>query len=139
MNAKVPTVLYVEDDAHDRVLLQSACNEAKLSLNVMPVRDGEEAIAYLQGEGIYSNRERFPFPDMVLLDLKLPRKSGFEVLELIQEHWATAELPVVVLSGSCQQCDTQRAFKSGATSYFEKPASLDQLVELARKIFSKWA
>ncbi len=138
VNCKSPIVLHVEDDANDRLLLQIALRQAGLLWDLKAVKDGEEAIAYLQGLGPYSNRRLYAFPALVLLDLKLPRKSGFEVLEFIHEQWESKVLRVVVLSGSAQESDTRLAWERGAIHYFTKPPTLAELVHLTKEIHSQW-
>jgi len=117
MKANIPTMLYVEDDENDRMLLEIAQQSAKVLMNLVMAEDGEQAVAYLKGEGMYSDRGRSPAPSLVLLDLKLPRKCGFEVLEWIRAQEALKRLPVVVLSSSSQECDQSRALRNGANSY----------------------
>ena len=138
MKMNIPTMLYVEDDENDRMLLKIAQQSAKVLMNLVMAEDGEQAVAYLKGEGMYSDRGRSPAPSLVLLDLKLPRKCGFEVLEWIRGQEAFKQLPVVVLSSSSQECDQSRALRNGANSYFVKPISLPPLVEIVKRIYSEW-
>jgi CheY-like chemotaxis protein len=138
MNTTIPTMLQVEDDENDRVLLKIAQQTARLLMNVVAVEDGEQAIAYLKGEGTYSNRLRSPLPSLVLLDLKLPRKGGFEVLEWIRGEESLKELPVIVMSSSAQECDRMRALRTGANAYLVKPISLTSLVEMVERIYFDW-
>jgi CheY-like chemotaxis protein len=138
MKAPVPTMLQVEDDENDRLLLKIAQETAKLLMNLITVEDGEQAIAYLKGEGAYSNRTRSPLPSLVLLDLKLPRKGGFEVLEWIRGQQSLKDLPVIVMSSSAQECDRLRALRSGANAYLVKPILLASLVEMIERIYFQW-
>lgn len=131
-------ILYVEDDANDRLLLELACNQAGVRLNLKVARDGEEAIAYLMGIGPFSNRTNYPPPALILLDLKLPRKSGFEVLEWIRERNDWKDVPIIILSSSNQDQDVKRAFEHGAIYYFVKPLSLPPLVQMVKEIQAKW-
>lgn len=138
MKTNIPTMLYVEDDENDRVLLKIAYQSAKVLMNLVTAEDGEQAVAYLKGEGMYSDQQRSPAPSLVLLDLKLPRKCGFEVLEWIRGQETLKQLPVVVLSSSAQESDQSRALRTGANSYFVKPISLPPLVEIVKQIYFEW-
>src|SRR5579862_9390544 len=103
------TILLVEDNEDDIILIERAFAKARLINPLQVVRDGEEAIAYLSGEGVYNDRDRYPFPLMLLLDLHLPRKNGFEVLDWLRHRPEAAELTVVVLTSSTDQHDFARA------------------------------
>jgi len=138
MNAQLPTVLHVEDDDNDRLLVKIACRNTKLPIRLTGVPDGEQAIAYLKGDAAYGDRDRYPFPSLILLDLKLPRKSGFEVLEWIRRQDQLRHLPVVIFSSSGLESDEKRAFKNGANSYSVKPIALDPLVEMVKQIHRRW-
>jgi CheY-like chemotaxis protein len=139
MSAKLSyPVLYVEDDDNDRVLMEMACSTAGVPFALQVAHDGAEAISYLSGDGHYADRARFPFPELVLLDLKLPRKSGFEVLEWVRDQSELKEMPIVVLSSSNRDTDVKQAFDHGAIYYFVKPLSLQRLVEMVKEIRVKW-
>ena len=97
-----------------------------------------EAVAYLGGEGDYADREEYPFPDLVLLDLKMPRLDGFEVLQWIRTNPVTKTLPVVVLAGSSFRADVRRALELGANSYAVKPAKFEELQVLIDQIADVW-
>ena len=131
-------ILHIEDDSNDVLLFQHACRKAGLDCNVQVVNDGDEAIAYLQGQDRFANRELFPLPDLVLLDLKMPRLNGFEVLAWVRRAEKCRSLPVVVLSSSNHEADVKRAYSMGANSYLVKPVSFDALVEVARVIHQYW-
>jgi CheY-like chemotaxis protein len=135
---KIPTMLHVEDDENDRVLLKFAHERAHVPINIVAVEDGEEAISYLRGEGAYSDFESCPPPALVLLDLKMPLRDGFEVLEWIRKQEKFRELPVIIMSSSGQDCDLQHAFRSGATSYIIKPISFESLIGTVRQIYASW-
>jgi len=100
--------------------------------------DGEQAIAYLSGSEAYADREEHPFPDLVLLDLKMPRLDGFEVLRWIRTNPPTKSLPVVVLAGSSFRADIRRALELGANSYAAKPAKFEELQVLIDQIADVW-
>src|SRR6266581_3559317 len=115
-------VLMVDDSADDCLLLKMALSKAQRLRFIGSVSDGEEIVAYLSGEGKYSDRERYPLPDMLLLDLMMPRKNGFEVLEWLRGQ-PFDDMTIVVLSGSEQPEDRKRALALGADYYQTKEAS----------------
>jgi CheY-like chemotaxis protein len=131
-------VLYVEDDPNDVLLVQQACRNAKVSFEIEVVKDGEAAIEYLSGADIYSDRQRHPLPEMIMLDLKMPRQSGFEVLQWIRGQPCLKHLPVVVFSSSKHEGDMKRAYDSGANSYMVKPVGFDSLVKMVKTINLYW-
>ena len=132
------TILIVEDDPNDIILIQRAFERADINNPVQVVENGEDAIAYLAGEGSYSDREQFPLPLLILLDLKLPRKSGHEVLESAQQQPDLKRIPIVVLSSSQQTSDIERAYDLGANSYLIKPVAFDNLLEMIKTIYLYW-
>ena len=132
------TILLVEDDPNDVLLIQRASRKARLAYPIQIVEDGEEAVAYLAGRGEYADRERFPLPALVLLDLKLPRKSGHEVLSWLREQPGLKRLPVVVLTSSQEPSDVNRAYDLGANSYLVKPVAFDALLEMVRMVGLYW-
>lgn len=132
------SVLLVEDDPADVFLIRRAFQKAQVSFLLHVAKDGEEAIAYLSGTGQYSDRERFPLPVFVLLDLKLPRRSGFEVLEWLRGQPALKRLPVVVLTSSRELRDINKAYDVGANSYLVKVADPTSMSDLTRLIDRYW-
>ncbi|HHY86457.1 MAG TPA: response regulator [Verrucomicrobia bacterium] len=132
------TVLHVDDDPNDTALLQAASRKAGVNFALQNVEDGEQAMAYLNGSGGYSDRQQYPPPALVLLDLKMPRATGFDILRWIRHHPEWDDLPVVVLSGSELQEDIRKAYADGANSYLIKPLGFEALVDLARSINSVW-
>src|ERR1044071_1377956 len=103
------TVLHIDDDPNDTTLLQAATRKAGLSLALQNVEDFEKAIDYLSGKGQYADRSVHPLPRLILLDLKMPRATGFEVLRWIRSNPSLGNIPVIVLSGSELQEDVRRA------------------------------
>src|SRR5947207_936056 len=93
-------VLHIDDDPNDTLLLEAAARKAGAQFRLQNVHDGEAAIAYLSGAGIYADRGLYPLPSLILLDLKMPRATGFEVLQWIRAHSELGQMPVVILSGS---------------------------------------
>jgi CheY-like chemotaxis protein len=132
------TVLHVDDDPNDTELLRSALRKANLPLSLYNVEDGEQAIEYLTGAGVYADRKRYPWPALILLDLKMPRVTGFEVLNWIRAHRALAQVPVIVLSGSALEDDIRQAYEVGATSYMVKPLGFQALVKLVKDLKTSW-
>jgi CheY-like chemotaxis protein len=103
------------------------------------VADGTQVIEYLDGEGVYGDRKAYPFPDLVVLDLKMPLLDGLEVLTWIRTESAWPRLPVVLLSGSGLEKDVEEAYRLGANSYFQKPHSVADLKAVLRLISEYWA
>jgi len=131
--ARVAKILMVDDSDDDRALFRVAVKKAGPAMQILePISDGEQAIAYLAGRNQYSDRGLFPYPELLLLDLKMPGKSGFDVLRWLNEQ-STRPL-TVVLSGSDQQRDIDRAFELGADYYHVKPSELSEWVTTVRTI-----
>ena len=131
-------ILVVEDREDDILLLRNALRKANLANPVHFVRDGEEAVAYLRGEGKYANRAEHPLPDLMLLDLKLPRMDGFEVLQWVRQQEGIRGLPIVVLTSSEAMQDVNRAYALGANSFFVKEIDFDNLVSLNQLLHRYW-
>jgi len=132
------TVLLAEDDPDDILLTQIALERARLLNPLQVVRDGEEAIAYLKGEGDFADRTRFPFPVLLLLDLKMPKVDGFQVLTWLKSQPAASQLPVAIMTSSDQDPDISRANELGADSYLIKPPNAIALLELVQRIHGYW-
>jgi CheY-like chemotaxis protein len=132
------TILLAEDDEDAVLLLKMACARSRLINPMQVVGDGEKAIAYLGGQGIYGDRIRFPLPCLLLLDLKMPNKSGFDVLSWLRAYPAVHLLPVVVLTSSADPSDIDRAYDLGANSYAVKPAAFDNFIDLLNRLESWW-
>ena len=138
MPANGSTILHVEDDPNDVLLIERAFRKAEIGAQVQVVNDGEQAMQYLSGSSAFAQREKFPLPSLVLLDLKLPRKSGIEVLEWIRGQPGLRRIPVVMLTASKQAVDVNRAYDLGANAYLVKPVNFDALVELLRTLDKFW-
>lgn len=132
------TILLVEDDPNDVLLTQRAFRRANLVNPLQVVQDGEAAVLYLGGQGFYANRDRYPLPIIMLLDLKLPRLSGLEVLEWLQQQPELKRLPVVMLTSSRENADLNRAYDLGANSYLFKPVAFDDLLEMVKALNQYW-
>ena len=136
MTIEDPIVLLVDDSENDALLMRTVFERAGFVQPLRFARDGDEAIAYLRGDGAYGNRRQFPLPTVVLLDLNMPRKNGFEVLEWIREQPAFRRLRVYIMSASGRADDIQRVYDLGANSYLIKPGTLDGLMHLAKTLIS---
>jgi CheY-like chemotaxis protein len=130
------SILLVEDNEDDAFLMERALQEASITNPMHLVQDGQEAINYLSGAGKYADRDLYPIPAIVFLDLKLPYKSGHEVLAWIRERKELESLVVVVLTSSAEPSDIRRCYELGANSYLVKPPTPDQLVDMAKSF--KW-
>lgn len=129
-----PIVLLVDDSDVDALLMKTVFERTGFVQPLRFARNGEEAIAYLRGDGLYHDRKRFPFPTVVLLDLNMPRKNGFEVLDWVRHQPALKRLHIYVLSASSRTEDIQRAYDLGANSYLVKPTNLDGLMIMAKSL-----
>jgi CheY-like chemotaxis protein len=130
--------LVADDDKNDRQLMRMAIERARVPLETREVHDGEEAIDYLRGEGRYADRIEYPFPSLLIVDLKMPRMDGLGVLRWLQEHPECSALPVVMLSGSGLEKDVVEAHRRGVKAYFVKPSEFGQLKELVKIIAEHW-
>src|SRR3954447_783656 len=120
-------ILVAEDDPNDLELLKHVASDNGVQVDFQPVHDGEQVINYLRGEGEFRDRARHPIPDILVLDLKMPRVNGFEVLEWLRQQPGVARIPVVVLSGSGLETDIEEAYRLGANTYFTKPGQIAEL------------
>jgi len=133
MNGRL-TILHVEDEADDRMITKAAFARVAPEIVIVPACDGDEAVRYLAGESPYAERTAYPLPHLILLDLKLPRQSGFEVLEWTRSRAEFDRIPVVILTSSQHEVDLTRAYALGASSYLVKSPDVKQLREVARGI-----
>ena len=136
--AKDDVVVPVEDDENDVLLLKRAFKKLQFEYPMYRVRDGEEGIAYLSGQGQFANRDEFPYPSVILMDLKMPKKSGFEVLKWLKDHTVCKVTPVINFSSSAQEDDVRRAYELGAGGYFLKPHDFTELLELLTLFRQYW-
>jgi CheY-like chemotaxis protein len=131
-------VLVAEDNPDDALLLRRALERAGISARIKIVADGEEMLLYLEGRGAYANRSRSPLPSLIILDLKMPRKSGLEVLQWMSTNPHLAVVPTIVLSASNLERDIRAAYDFGANTYFVKPSTFDELVDTMKMLESYW-
>ncbi len=132
------SVLVVEDNADDVLFIRRALKKTGIDVPVTVVGDGDTALDYLLGRGGYADRDEHPLPTLVLLDLKLPRRGGLEVLEALRPEAVRSQLIVVVLSGSNDSNDIRRAYAAGANSYLVKPILPASLNELVHRLSLYW-
>jgi CheY-like chemotaxis protein len=128
-------VLLAEDLDADAFLMRRAFSKAKIPTALHVVRDGEEVLAYLKGVGQYAE---LPLPGLLILDLKMPRMNGFEVLKWVRAHPTLKALPVMVLSASMEPQDVKLAYELGANGFVVKPTAFDRLVEIAAMLHAFW-
>jgi len=131
-------ILLVEDDLNDVLLIKRAFNRANLLSPLHVVNDGDSAVDYLAGSDPYGDRSLHPLPALILLDLKLPRRSGLEVLEWLKQQPELRRLPVVVLTSSQENKDIDRAYDLNANSYLVKPVAPDALLEMVKMLDLYW-
>jgi CheY-like chemotaxis protein len=134
---KIP-ILHVEDEENDLFILQQAFKRAGIANPIQVAVDGQAAVYYLSGVGPYADRQKHPLPNLVLLDLKVPKLDGFEVLAWIRQQPALRGLVVIALSGSVLPQDIDRAYQLGVNSYIAKPGDLGQVMEVAVHLQGWW-
>lgn len=134
-----PVVLLVEDDSFDFQLIQAALGRTPGEINLIRVEDGDKAVDYLTGTAPYDDRKKYPIPITMILDIKLPRRSGLEVLQWLRSQTTPiCRLPAVMLTSSNHQVDINRAFERGANAYLMKPESVKELATLLGEFKTFW-
>ena len=136
MNTYAP-ILLAEDDEGDIFLIRRALRSAGLANPLQIVRNGREAIQYLDGQGVYADRTRYPWPSLLLLDLRMPLADGFEVLAWLQRRRRPKDLEVAILSASPDEADALRATELGADAFYVKPRAYKDLVEVVRGLHQR--
>jgi CheY-like chemotaxis protein len=132
-------ILLADDSEDDEILFRRVLRLSGLANPVILVRDGDEAIAYLAGEGRYGDREKHPLPKVLMLDLKMPNKSGFDVLEWLKGRPELEDLLVVVLTSSERDEDIQRSYTMGADTVLTKPCRVEDMKNLASGFSEYWS
>ena len=132
------TVLLVEDDLNDIFLVKRAFKKAQIQNPLQVVTDGQEAISYLRGEGRYADRVAYPLPKLVVMDIKMPRRTGFEVLEWAKHNGTLPRIPIVIVSSSDNPADINRAYELGANAYMVKPVDYRAVEKLFESITHYW-
>lgn len=139
MNGPTPaSILVAEDDAQHALLIRAALKAAGLVNPILVFDEGEQALAYLEGEGFYADRGLYPFPVLGLFDLHLPDMSGLDVLRRMRETSGLSHVPAVVLTASDDPGDIDHSFAAGANSYLIKPVGFEALLEVVRNLGLHW-
>lgn len=131
-------ILMADDSQEDRFFVQRALEKSGVGKFFFGVSDGQEAIDYLCRAAPYESRERFPFPNVMLLDLKMPRVNGFDVLKWLQVHPHCKVIPTIIYSSSGEESDVHLAYVLGANAYMVKPISSEELVEQMQTLYKYW-
>ena len=134
----IGTILLAEDDDTDSFLFETALRKAGVRNSIARVANGEEALEYLTGTGRYADRDQYPFPCLLVTDLKMPRLSGLDLLERAAALLKSAQLPAIVLSASVSETDRSRSFELGAHRYYVKPPALRELIAIATELKETW-
>lgn len=137
-NLKPKIILLVEDNPDDEALTLRALRSSNILNEVVVARDGREALDYLFGEGAYAGRDLSIMPELILLDLKLPKIDGLDALRLIRSNERIRFIPVVILTSSREEKDVVSSYSLGANSYIRKPVDFVQFVEAARQLGLYW-
>jgi CheY-like chemotaxis protein len=135
---RLAQILLVEDNHMDVMLTLDAFKAAKLKNKINVARNGLEALDYLFGRDKYADRQQFPMPNLILLDLKMPCIDGFEVLRQIKGTHKLRRIPVVILTSSKEEGDRTQSYDIGANSYLMKPISFEGFIEVVKKIDDYW-
>lgn len=132
------TILVVDDDENDQLMIRRTFQKISNVATIQSARNGEEAIAYMMGEGKFSDREQYKYPSFIMTDLKMPRADGFAVLEFLKGNPMWRIIPAVVLSASKDLDDIKKAYMLGASSYHVKPSDLVALHKLLELLYQYW-
>ena len=132
-------VLTADDDPNDRHLMKHAIQRNGAPIELRQVNDGAELTEYMKGKGQFADRHLYPLPDLIILDLKVPRRDGLQVLKWLRKSGECRRVPTIMLSGSGLDRDVQAAYALGVNSYFSKPSSLEELRELTGLIVEYWS
>ena len=131
-------ILLVEDNEDDIFIMQKAIKRAGIAAPIFVVEDGRKALDYVEGRGEFADRSRYPLPQLILLDLKLPQLHGFDVLKAIRSNPALPPLLIIVLTSSDQDSDIERAYRIGANSYLVKPPTPEKLDGMVKAFHEYW-
>ena len=139
MGNKAITILLIEDDENDVTLVEIALKGSQIPVILKSVGDGLEGLNYLNGTGQFADRTRFPIPNIIILDLKMPRMSGMEFLSYVKDHPELRIIPTIVMSASKLDADVFRAYQLGANSFMVKPNDLATLTQMVKAIQEFWS
>ena len=134
----IAVILLVEDNPADQQLTIRAFKKGRGNINLQIANDGVEAMEYLKGVGKFANREKFPIPDLVLLDINMPRKDGKQVLKEIKEDSKLKVIPVIMLTTSDQEKDILDSYNLGVNAYISKPVRINDFVDVVNKLEDFW-
>ena len=132
------TVLLVDDNQDDRELFTFACEKAAITFDLKIAFGGPQAIDYLKGQGEFSDRKSFPLPHLVVMDIKMPQLSGFDVLQWVRQTERIADIPVVMLTSSAMHSDIKEAYRLCANSYLVKPMNFADLISAVKIMELYW-
>jgi len=132
------TILIADDDTDDRTLIKEALDESRLTNGLCFVEDGEQLMDYLLNRGAFSDKEKFPTPGLILLDLNMPRKDGREALKEIKEDPHLRAIPVIILTTSKAEEDIIKSYDLGVNSFITKPVSFSALVDIMKTLNKYW-
>jgi CheY-like chemotaxis protein len=138
MKQQNSAILLVEDDSNDQILIQDGFRKVGVTCSILAVNDGLEAIAYMKGEEKFGDREKFPYPSVIITDLKMPGADGFAVLEFLKSNPDFAVIPTIVFSSSEDLDDIKRSYSLGASSYHLKPSTPEQLRDQLKILYDYW-
>jgi CheY-like chemotaxis protein len=139
MKSEGKFIFLVEDDPNDVFFFQRALGKIDFpATSLRVVNDGEAAVAYLSGDGRYSNRSEYPLPSLIFLDLKMPRKTGMEVLAWLREQAGLVSVPVVVLTSSKHSLEIEECYRLRANSYLVKPVHMEELIDTLKAAVFYW-
>lgn len=138
MKMKRAIILIVDDDTNDQFLIKTAFREIGVKDPIYSVSDGTEAISYLKGEGEYADRQKFLFPTLLLVDLKMPKVNGFELLQFLKNHRDLTVIPTIVFTSSADRNDIADAYLLGANSYHVKSQTLPELCAQLKTLHDYW-
>ena len=131
-------ILLAEDDKNDIFLMRRAFDRARYLNPLCIVQNGREVVDYLEGAGQFSQREKYPLPGLLLLDLKMPWMDGFDVLAWLHNRPCKEKLPVIVLTSSNQEKDIRQAREMGAEEYRVKPQQFEELIQIVKEVRDRW-
>jgi CheY-like chemotaxis protein len=135
---RVIEILIADDDAEDIMLIKDALNESRLKNGVQSVKDGEELMHYLRNEGKYSDKDKYPTPGIILLDLNMPKKDGREALKEIKADKNLRTIPIVILTTSKAEEDILKTYNLGVSSFITKPVKFSTMVDVMKTLNKYW-
>lgn len=138
MNPQSIVILIADDDAEDRMLVKDALEESRLINNIRFVENGEDLMDYLHNRGQYSDKQKYPVPGLILLDLNMPKKDGREALKEIKSDPALRMIPIVVLTTSKAEEDILKTYDLGVSSFITKPVTFHSLVDIMKTLSKYW-